>query len=343
MRWWRAYVERVAPPVLDAYLSHGVVLEPHLQNVLVGVDDAGIPVEAVFRDLEGTKLVAGRHDLSDLPGRVADRLAYDAASGWNRVLYCLMVNHLPEVAATLAGTSPEADALLRELWAAAGRCSRATPPPGDGRVSCRTFWPGRRCPPRPTCRCDGRGRRTARRGMSRWPIPWRCCHDVPGGSPRAPFRPLSAVPGDLPAYVYDLAALDAHAAAVRAALDGVELYYAVKANPDAELLRVLAPHVDGFEVASGGAGARARAVPGHARRAGRAGQDRRRAAGGRHPAARGEPLRTAAAAGPGAVPEAPGRRSAPGQPGRPGRGRLTGHGRRGHPVRHGPGRGRGVP
>ncbi|GIH77446.1 IucA/IucC family protein [Planobispora longispora] len=120
VRWWRAYVERVAPPVLDAYLSHGVVLEPHLQNVLVGVDDAGIPVEAVFRDLEGTKLVAGRHDLSDLPGRVADRLAYDAASGWNRVLYCLMVNHLPEVAATLAGTSPEADALLRELWAAAG-------------------------------------------------------------------------------------------------------------------------------------------------------------------------------------------------------------------------------
>ncbi|GIH77445.1 diaminopimelate decarboxylase [Planobispora longispora] len=72
--------------------------------------------------------------------------------------------------------------------------------------------------------------------------------------------PLSAVPGDLPAYVYDLAALDAHAAAVRAALDGVELYYAVKANPDAELLRVLAPHVDGFEVASGGELAHVRAL-----------------------------------------------------------------------------------
>ncbi|WP_068926921.1 IucA/IucC family protein [Planobispora rosea] len=120
VRWWRAYVERVAPPVLDAYLNHGVVLEPHLQNVLVGVDDAGMPVEAVFRDLEGTKLVAGRHDVSELPGRVADRLTYDAASGWNRVLYCLMVNHLPEVAATLAGTVPETDALLRELWAVAG-------------------------------------------------------------------------------------------------------------------------------------------------------------------------------------------------------------------------------
>lgn len=58
--------------------------------------------------------------------------------------------------------------------------------------------------------------------------------------------------GDVPAYVYDLAALDAHAAAVRASLPGIELYYAVKANPDPALLGVLADHVDGFEVSSGG-------------------------------------------------------------------------------------------
>ncbi|MER6949802.1 type III PLP-dependent enzyme [Nonomuraea sp. NPDC000554] len=57
---------------------------------------------------------------------------------------------------------------------------------------------------------------------------------------------------DVPAYVYDLPALDEHAAHVRRALAGTELYYAVKANPDAELLRVLARHVDGFEVSSGG-------------------------------------------------------------------------------------------
>ncbi|HEX4813285.1 MAG TPA: type III PLP-dependent enzyme [Nonomuraea sp.] len=66
-------------------------------------------------------------------------------------------------------------------------------------------------------------------------------------------RVLEAAPGlDPPAYVYDLPALDAHAGAVRRALGGVELYYAVKANPDAELLRVLARHVDGFEVSSAG-------------------------------------------------------------------------------------------
>ncbi|MFI7126382.1 type III PLP-dependent enzyme [Nonomuraea sp. NPDC050153] len=58
--------------------------------------------------------------------------------------------------------------------------------------------------------------------------------------------------GETPAYLYDLPALDEHAAAVRRALGGVELYYAVKANPDAELLRVLAGHVDGFEASSAG-------------------------------------------------------------------------------------------
>ncbi|WP_433515746.1 type III PLP-dependent enzyme [Nonomuraea sp. CA-143628] len=57
---------------------------------------------------------------------------------------------------------------------------------------------------------------------------------------------------DAPAYLYDLPALRDHASAVRQALPGVELYYAVKANPDTELLKTLAEHVDGFEVSSGG-------------------------------------------------------------------------------------------
>ncbi|WP_406318531.1 alanine racemase [Streptosporangium sp. NBC_01639] len=69
-----------------------------------------------------------------------------------------------------------------------------------------------------------------------------------------------AAAGRLPAFVYDLSALDAHVAAVRAALGGTELHYAVKANPDPELLRVLARHVDGFEVASGGELAHVRAL-----------------------------------------------------------------------------------
>ncbi|WP_214412726.1 alanine racemase [Sphaerisporangium fuscum] len=56
----------------------------------------------------------------------------------------------------------------------------------------------------------------------------------------------------LPAYVYDLTDLDRHSAAVRRALPGIELYYAVKANPDPALLHTLAPYADGFEVSSVG-------------------------------------------------------------------------------------------
>ncbi|MFE7120595.1 type III PLP-dependent enzyme [Streptomyces sp. NPDC057654] len=69
---------------------------------------------------------------------------------------------------------------------------------------------------------------------------------------------------ELPAYVYDLTALATHAGAVRAALPpSVELYYAAKANPAPELLEALAPHVSGFEVASGGELAHVRtAAPG---------------------------------------------------------------------------------
>jgi len=68
----------------------------------------------------------------------------------------------------------------------------------------------------------------------------------------------------LPAYAYDLAALDAHAAGIRAALPArVELYYAVKANPDAAVLRTVARHTDGLEVSSGGELAHAaQAAPG---------------------------------------------------------------------------------
>ncbi|MFI0454547.1 type III PLP-dependent enzyme [Actinomadura sp. 6N118] len=60
---------------------------------------------------------------------------------------------------------------------------------------------------------------------------------------------------ELPAFVYDLAALRDHAADIREALTSPgapEIFYAAKANPDAPILETLAPYVDGIEVASGG-------------------------------------------------------------------------------------------
>ncbi len=78
-----------------------------------------------------------------------------------------------------------------------------------------------------------------------------------GLEPPAAVRELAARLGreadGLPAYVYDLDELAAHLTAVKAALPSrAELFYAVKANPDPAVLRVVARRVDGLEVASGG-------------------------------------------------------------------------------------------
>ena len=73
----------LAPPVLHVLFAHGVVLEPHLQNVLAGVDRDGWPTQVFLRDLEGVKLVSGSHEalLASLPPRVARGLAYDRRAG----------------------------------------------------------------------------------------------------------------------------------------------------------------------------------------------------------------------------------------------------------------------
>ncbi|MET7829232.1 IucA/IucC family protein [Streptomyces sp. NPDC005386] len=91
--WWAAYLRQVVPPVLEAFARHGVVVEAHLQNTVVAVDAQGLPVQALFRDAEGVKL---------LPGVTRE-------AGWERLVYCLVVNHLAELAALLAERFPGAN------------------------------------------------------------------------------------------------------------------------------------------------------------------------------------------------------------------------------------------
>ncbi|MER7489038.1 IucA/IucC family protein [Streptomyces sp. NPDC126497] len=100
--WWEAYLSRVVPPALAAFHGHGVVLEAHLQNTLVAVDPDGMPVRVLYRDAEGVKLLS----------------AVSREAGWERLVYCLVVNHLVEVAAALADHHPGLDpwpAVRREL------------------------------------------------------------------------------------------------------------------------------------------------------------------------------------------------------------------------------------
>ncbi|WFB08911.1 IucA/IucC family siderophore biosynthesis protein [Streptomyces sp. LX-29] len=112
--WWQRYLDHVVPPVLHAGLRHGVVLECHLQNVLVCVDEEGLPAQVLFRDHEGVKLVAERHRAvlgrfgpgTPNPGVSAER-------GWERLVYCLVVNNLAEIAGAIHERHPE---LGGELW-----------------------------------------------------------------------------------------------------------------------------------------------------------------------------------------------------------------------------------
>ncbi|MBH1934394.1 IucA/IucC family siderophore biosynthesis protein [Streptomyces sp. AV19] len=100
--WWSAYLRSVVPPVLEAYARHGVAVECHLQNTLVAVDADGTPVQAVFRDTEGAKAIP------DTPREIARQ----------RLVYCLVVNNLIEIASVLAHRFPRsADA----LWPVARR------------------------------------------------------------------------------------------------------------------------------------------------------------------------------------------------------------------------------
>ncbi|WP_405825219.1 iron transporter [Streptomyces sp. NBC_01390] len=132
--WWSAYLDLLVPPVLAAYFDHGLVLEPHLQNVLICVDGDGHPVQVLFRDLEGTKLVPEHHGdtLAAVPAEVAGPMTYDAQRGWDRVVYCLLVNHIAELLAALADLHPEAEAAL---W-------------GRVRDTLRSYAERSGCPPR---------------------------------------------------------------------------------------------------------------------------------------------------------------------------------------------------
>ena len=58
--------------------------------------------------------------------------------------------------------------------------------------------------------------------------------------------------GDTPLFVYDFGVVAARIARFRSSFAGVDLHYAIKANPFAPLLAAMAPLVDGFDIASAG-------------------------------------------------------------------------------------------
>lgn len=114
LEWWEKYVQEVVPPVLYLLFQQGMVLEPHLQNVLIVLKD-GMPSGVVFRDLEGTKLLPGHLSakLQEAPEQVRNAVTYSREQGFKRVAYCLLVNHLLEVGRAILLKAPF---LKKQVW-----------------------------------------------------------------------------------------------------------------------------------------------------------------------------------------------------------------------------------
>lgn len=133
VRWFDNYAALLLDGVWLAFFEHGVVLEPHLQNTLLGFED-GLPARVWVRDLEGTKLVDGAWPddrLAGMSGRARESLLYSRALGWKRIVYCALVNNLGEAIFHLAaGAGGDAfERLERRLWdivggIALGWCAR---------------------------------------------------------------------------------------------------------------------------------------------------------------------------------------------------------------------------
>ncbi|MET7820696.1 IucA/IucC family protein [Micromonospora zamorensis] len=109
--WWRAYVGLLVPAVLRCWLSHGVVHEAHLQNVVVVLDRDRRPVRMLLRDLEGVKLDAERW--ATWPDGVPAQVRYGPLDARRRIVYCLFVNHLGGICGALADARP---GIERRLW-----------------------------------------------------------------------------------------------------------------------------------------------------------------------------------------------------------------------------------
>ncbi|MCM5704498.1 IucA/IucC family protein [Larsenimonas salina] len=114
--WFDAYAMALLMPVLTLFFRDGVVLEPHLQNCVL-IHDNGWPHRVLLRDFEGIKLTEDL-GVDALPANVSSTvrasLTYSRAQGWNRIVYCVMINHLSEAILALSWERP---ALGERLWA----------------------------------------------------------------------------------------------------------------------------------------------------------------------------------------------------------------------------------
>ncbi|GLX79937.1 aconitase [Thalassotalea insulae] len=117
--WFGAYAKQLTHSVLFSYFERGLVFEPHLQNVIIGLQNS-FPSKIFMRDMEGTKLVTDHHvkrNIDHLSATARNAVFYSAEKGWKRVAYCLFINNLCQCIFYISGGDP---VLSKQLWAQLG-------------------------------------------------------------------------------------------------------------------------------------------------------------------------------------------------------------------------------
>jgi siderophore synthetase component len=117
--WLERYLTLSLRPLTRLLVRHGIGLEAHTQNSLVGLDD-GWPVRFVVRDLEGASLNRDHPAATERFGELiaaSSPALYGEAAVWQRFAYYLLVNHVGQLIATLAEHLGPTEG---ELWGVAG-------------------------------------------------------------------------------------------------------------------------------------------------------------------------------------------------------------------------------
>ncbi len=114
--WITRYAQVFLIPVLDVFARLGISLEAHVQNSLIRLDEEGLPVRCLIRDLEGIsidrRLAAEQGWIGNLLSADSPVL-YGREAAFERLLYYGVTNHMGHVIATVARQSHVAE---RTLW-----------------------------------------------------------------------------------------------------------------------------------------------------------------------------------------------------------------------------------
>jgi len=112
--WFKSYIDALLPSMFDALFEHGIVFEPHLQNILIKEENA-LVTGVWIRDLEGTKLnqtTWKAEQLSTMSEKASSSVLYDQAKCWRRLAYCLFINNIVQAIFCIARREPVLEARL---------------------------------------------------------------------------------------------------------------------------------------------------------------------------------------------------------------------------------------